>query len=213
MYFVKSLRLISKLSTLIWEIPTDKKEIFLSFDDGPVPEVTPKVLKILDKYNVKATFFCVGENVKKNPEVYNQIVQHGHSVGNHTFNHLDGWSVVSREYVENAEACENYFTTNLFRPPYGRIRTTQVIKLRKKFKIIMWSVLSGDFDKNVTPEKCLNQVIKNTKKGSIVVFHDSLKAEEKCMYVLPIFIEHFMKKGYVFKPLLHEVCRKRKQRS
>lgn len=208
MYFVRSLRLLSKLSTLIWKIPTNEKEIYLTFDDGPVPEVTPKVLEVLAKYNVKATFFCVGENVKKYPEIFKMILDNGHAVGNHTFNHLDGWDVVSDSYVENVINCEKYFNTTMFRPPYGRIRTTQVIKLRKNYKIIMWSVLSGDFDKKVTPEKCLNQVLKNTKRGSIVVFHDSLKAQEKCLAVLPQFMDHFIQRGYLFKPLTREVCRK-----
>ncbi|MFA6924056.1 MAG: polysaccharide deacetylase family protein [Bacteroidales bacterium] len=204
MYYVKSPFLISRLSgnSVVWNIPVNKKnEIYLTFDDGPIPEVTYEVLKILAQYNAKATFFCVGENVQKHSEVYKSILNAGHSVGNHTFNHISGWTTLSKKYFANIQKCDDLLHTRLFRPPYGKIRPLQVLKLKKKYSIILWSVLSGDFDKKISPEKCLDNVIKYTKNGSIVVFHDSLKAKKNMLYALPKFLHHYSEKGYEFKAL------------
>ena len=182
----------------IWRKDTSTKKIYLTFDDGPVPAVTPWVLDILKQYNIKATFFCVGENVKKNTAVYQRILAESHSVGNHTFNHLNGWSTHSNKYIENIEQCAQLVHTNLFRPPYGRTRKSQVKQLRPHYSIIMWDVLSGDYNKKTSNEKCLQNVIDNIRNGSIIVFHDSIKAQKKLEYALPRFIEYALKNGFEF---------------
>jgi peptidoglycan/xylan/chitin deacetylase (PgdA/CDA1 family) len=185
----------------IWRIPEKEKTIYLTFDDGPIPEVTPWVLEQLEKYDAKATFFCVGENITKHPEVFSQILKHGHSVGNHTYNHLNGWKTQQEEYFANFEDFEKQQTTVLFRPPYGRIKKKQAIEILKTHKIIMWSVLTKDYSSSISEEKCLKNAIKNTSSGSIVLFHDSLKANRNLYYALPRFLEHFSKQGYTFEKL------------
>lgn len=189
----------------IWDIPNDENKIYLTFDDGPTPEITKWVLEILEKENIKATFFCIGNNIEKHPEIFNSIFQKGHSIGNHTFNHLQGWKTTTKQYIENVELnateiCKlNTDYCKLFRPPYGKIKPSQSKLLRKKgFKIIMWDVLSKDYDANCSPEKCLENVVKNTKQGSIIVFHDSIKAQNNLKYVLPKAIEILKNKGFVF---------------
>jgi peptidoglycan/xylan/chitin deacetylase (PgdA/CDA1 family) len=186
---------------LVCSLPADRKEIFLTFDDGPVPEVTPDVLGILKEKNAKATFFCVGENVRKHPGVFLRIRDEGHAIGNHTYNHLNGWKTPPGEYAGNVMRCEELFHTMLFRPPYGRFTPSQFFLLRKKFRFILWSVLSMDFLKGTSPEKCLRIVLDNTSAGSIVVFHDSLKAKENLFSVLPGFLDHFQKKGFSFRTI------------
>jgi peptidoglycan/xylan/chitin deacetylase (PgdA/CDA1 family) len=185
----------------IWRIPEKEKTIYLTFDDGPIPEVTPWVLEQLEKYDAKATFFCVGENITKHPEVFSQILKHGHSVGNHTYNHLNGWKTQQEEYFANFEDFEKQQTTVLFRPPYGRIKKKQAKVILKTHKIIMWSVLTKDYSSSISEEKCLKNAIKNTSSGSIVLFHDSLKANRNLYYALPRFLEHFSKQGYTFEKL------------
>lgn len=185
----------------IWRIPKKEKTIYLTFDDGPIPEVTPWVLEQLEKYDAKATFFCVGENITKHPGVFNQILKLGHSVGNHTYNHLNGWKTPQEEYLANFEDFERQQTTTLFRPPYGRIKKKQAREILKTHKIIMWSVLTKDYSSSVSEEKCLKNAIKNTSNGSIVLFHDSLKAKRNLYYALPRFLEHFSKQGYKFEKL------------
>lgn len=199
-YFVKSPRLLSRLvnKSLVWHMPAGSKTIYLTFDDGPVPEVTPKVLDILDHYNIKATFFCVGHNIEKNPEVFQDIFKRGHKIGNHTYNHLKGWNTPLNKYLDNVLLFEKQTRTDLFRPPYGKITPLQLYKLRTRYKVVLWSVLSYDFDKSVKPQKCLQNVIRYTNDGSIVVFHDSIKASDNMLYALPRFIEHFKSKGYSF---------------
>lgn len=203
MYLVQSPLLFRKANRFgpVWQMPKDSKTIYLTFDDGPVPEVTFEVLAILDKYNIKATFFCVGDNIDKNPDVFKTIIEKGHTTGNHTFNHLSGWKTHSNKYIENILKCDHYHKTNLFRPPYGRIKPSQLLKLKKTHKIIMWSVLSGDFNQKTSPEKCFENVVRYTKPGSIVVFHDSIKAQKNVLYALPLFINYFLEQGYTFKPL------------
>lgn len=189
----------------IWDIPNDENKIYLTFDDGPTPEITKWVLELLEKENIKATFFCIGNNIEKYPNIFNLIIEKGHSIGNHTFNHLQGWKTTTKQYIENVELnateiCKlNTEYCKLFRPPYGKIKPSQSKSLRKKgFKIIMWDVLSKDYDANCSPEKCLENVLKNTKQGSIIVFHDSIKAQKNLKYVLPKAIEILKNKGFVF---------------
>lgn len=187
-------------SELVWK-GKGKKTIYLTFDDGPIPEVTPLVLGILNHYQVKATFFCVGENVSKHPDIYEMVLAHDHAVGNHTFHHLKGWKTEQDTYLEDVTHCSEYVRTKLLRPPYGRITNGQLRRLKDHYKIIMYSVLTGDYDKRLSKEQVLNNALRYTKNGSIVVFHDSLKAADRMLYALPLFLEHFIKKGYTFEKL------------
>jgi peptidoglycan/xylan/chitin deacetylase (PgdA/CDA1 family) len=196
-----SLLLRSLMRKALWRVETEEKKIFLTFDDGPVEEVTPAVLDVLDRYDAKATFFCVGDNIKKNPGVFEDIKKRGHAVANHSYNHLDGWKTDDHSYYKNIEACQELTNTNLFRPPYGKLKPLQYNTLQKKYTIVMWDVLSGDFDLNITKEKCLDNVLKHTRPGSIVLFHDSIKAKERMEYALPVFLEHFKELGYRFEKL------------
>jgi len=183
-----------------WHFHSEEKVLYLTFDDGPIPEVTDFVLEQLKEYNAKATFFCIGKNVKKNPAIYSRIIAEKHAVGNHTYSHLKGWKVKTSKYLENVAKAHTYVDSKLFRPPYGKIKKKQAKALLKKgYHIIMWDVLSADFDSKITKEKCWENVKLNTKKGSIIVFHDSLKARENMEFVLPKVLEHFTKEGYSFK--------------
>jgi peptidoglycan/xylan/chitin deacetylase (PgdA/CDA1 family) len=192
---------------LVWRVNTPEKKLFLTFDDGPVPGPTEFVLEILNKFNIKATFFCIGDNVRKHPRVFNSVVEDKHRIGNHTFHHLKGWSCSTREYIENIEKCQQQFRTSenampgdeydLFRPPYGRITRNQINTL-KNYRIIMWDVLSQDYSSSLTPERCLKGSIRATRPGSIIVFHDSVKAERNLRYALPRYIQHFLDKGFTF---------------
>lgn len=193
----------------IWDIKNPDNKIYLTFDDGPIPEVTEWVLEVLNKYEVKATFFCIGDNIEKHPEIFQKIIQNGHSIGNHTFNHLKGWNFSTEEYIENTLKCEKAITSNLeiknlkskiFRPPYGKIKPSQSKILQKMgYKIIMWDVLSVDYDKEISPEQCLENIIQNTVSGSIIACHDSLKAFKNLEYALPKAIEYLKNKGFVFE--------------
>jgi len=186
---------------LVWRIPTDKKEIYLTFDDGPTPYVTKWVLDILNEYNAKATFFCLGKNVRDHPVIFKRILREGHRIGNHTYNHNNGWNSRNYKYVKSVMKCDKYVASNLFRPPYGRIKKTQIRRLKDRFKIIMWDVLSQDYDHHISPDKCLDIVLNQTKNGSIVVFHDSRKASKNLKYTLPIILKTFANKGYVFRSI------------
>ncbi len=264
MYFVKTPWWLKKLyPQLIWNKARTTKTIFLTFDDGPIPIVTPAVLKILKTYNAKATFFCIGDNIIKHPDIFLQLKADGHTIGNHTQNHLKGWATADDMYIDNFNKCQSLTQTNLFRPPYGRIKRSQIFKIQNlKFKsqnlatleneiqnlklknqnlnnvesenlkvknqtpnnilhqteilnipvdkskiknqktqIIMWDVLSGDFDTTLSPEKCLKNVLKHSENGSIVVFHDSLKAWDRLEFVLPKALEYWEKKGFKFEGL------------
>ncbi len=194
---------ISKLiyPGLHWKVQTDRQEIFLTFDDGPHPDITPKILEILDKYEAKATFFCVGENVRKYPETYRMILSRGHQTGNHTFNHLKGWETQTKDYIENVGKAATYIRSSLFRPPHGKIKRSQIKNLKENYYLIMWSVLTYDWDKSISGEQCLKNAIDSTKPGSIVVFHDSLKAEKNILHALPRFLEHFSELDYQFYPI------------
>jgi peptidoglycan/xylan/chitin deacetylase (PgdA/CDA1 family) len=173
----------------------------VTFDDGPIPIVTPFVLKILQEHNAKATFFCIGDNISKHPEIFDEVKNAGHAIGNHTFNHLRGWATDDKTYLDNFLKCDDLLHSNLFRPPYGRIRRSQITLLKKAkpdLKIIMWDVLSGDFDQKLKPKDCLQNVLKHTEPGSIIVFHDSLKAFDRLEYVLPKAMEEWERRGYKF---------------
>ena len=202
MYLIKTPWLLKKLyPTLIWDSKPAGRCIFLTFDDGPIPVVTPYVLNILKQYQAKATFFCIGDNVSKHPGVFKQVKKDGHTIGNHTFNHLKGWVTENETYLQNFKQADRQLNTPLFRPPYGRIKRKQISLLknaRKDLKIIMWDVLSGDFDINLSPKDCLKNVLKHTEPGSIIVFHDSEKAFKRLEYVLPRALEAWSKQGYEF---------------
>jgi peptidoglycan-N-acetylglucosamine deacetylase len=188
-YFVRSPWWLQKLfSNRIWEIKSEGKKIYLTFDDGPHPVHTPFVLDELSKYNAKATFFCIGKNVDLYPEIYKRILTEGHKVGNHTQQHLNGWDTDDKTYLENVYVAAERIDSDLFRPPYGRLKKFQekvLIASKYKFKIIMWTVLSGDFDETIPAKQCLENVLLKMKAGSIIVFHDSEKASERMRYALP----------------------------
>ena len=186
---------------LKWKFKTSEKVVFFTFDDGPTPEVTDFVLNILDKYNAKATFFCLGRNVEKYPEIYNRIVLKEHKTGNHTYSHLDGWKTNSKRYMADTNFARTLIKSRLFRPPYGKLRQTQKLKLLKRYKVVMWDVLSYDYDQKTTPEKCLYNVLHHIKKGSIVVFHDSLKAKKNLYYTLPRTLKFLSEEGYKFESI------------
>jgi peptidoglycan-N-acetylglucosamine deacetylase len=188
---------------LVYDFPTGEKKLYLTFDDGPDAEVTPEVLKILKERNARATFFCLGEKVKQNQALLQAILADGHAIGNHTYSHLDGWKTPAGEYAENVSRCENYFTTALFRPPYGRFNLSQYFLLRRKYKFILWSVMSHDYSRKTTPDQCLSNVLNNARPGSIIVFHDSLKAQENLLYALPVVLDHFIDKGFSFERIIN----------
>lgn len=180
---------------------SDQMKLFITFDDGPIPEITPKVLDILKQYQAKATFFCVGDNVTKYPELYGRILSEGHTTGNHTFHHLNGWNTECASYVNDVQLCSSLINSVLFRPPHGRITLCQYKALKNNYKIVMWSVLTGDYNHSLTKEQVLKYAINNSTHGSIVVFHDSLKASERVLYALPLYLQHFSNLGYKFDSL------------
>ena len=201
-YFVKTPWLVKKhlYPNYTWEIPRNDRRLYITFDDGPHPEITPFVLDQLRNFEAKATFFCIGKNVSLYPEVYSRIILDGHSVGNHTHDHLNGWETNDENYLTNIHKASKYIDSHLFRPPYGRISRFQAKQVIEKFgyRIIMWTVLSGDFDPHLTPENCWKNVLKATKSGSIIVFHDSEKASSKVKYVLPKTLEYFREQQFSF---------------
>lgn len=245
MAYLKKISTIGKIlyPSLLWSLPSKQKTLYLTFDDGPIPEVTPWVLNLLKEYHAKATFFCIGENIVKHPEIFDQVLAEGHRIGNHTFNHLNGWKTPISTYIENVHKAEEVIfekqeirdrsqesrvknqdfrkeniekreeiieygkkikdeNIRLFRPPYGKVTPKQIKFLQNLgFKIVMWEVISGDFDAKLSAEKCLNNVLKYAKPGSIVVFHDSLKASEKLKEVLPKVLEYFDQRGFEFKAI------------
>ena len=186
------------LKNFTWRISDVENKLYLTFDDGPIPEFTPWILNELKKANAKCTFFCVGENVKKYPLLFKQIIDDGHTVGNQTFNHLNGWKTDIYRYLQNVNEAQKYIDSKLFRPPYGKLKPSQTKVLKKDFKLIMWDVLSRDFDQKITKEQCLNNVIKYSKSGSIIVFHDSLKTIDNLTYVLPKVLDYYSKINYKF---------------
>ena len=189
----------------MWRKSNQERVLYLSFDDGPHPEVTPFVLSELKNYNAKASFFCIGKNVAAHQNLYAAIIEQGHTVGNHTYDHVNGWKTDISHYIQNIELAGKLIHSNLFRPPYGRITKSQIHKIKADKnlpqEIIMWDVLSGDFNLTLSPEACTKNVIKNTSAGSIVVFHDSAKAMDRLRIALPKVLAHFSKLGYQFKAL------------
>lgn len=202
--WIKTNRLVKILfPNYVWSIPNDEKKVYLTFDDGPTPEITEWVLKQLKDHNAEATFFCIGDNCRKYPEIFQKVISENHSIGNHTFNHLKGWKTSTEDYIENTQLCQSQFTIhnspfiNLFRPPYGKIKRSQAKKLREiGYKIIMWDIISYDFDHTTSKEKCLENVLKNIESGSIIVFHDSKKAWQNLEYVLPKTLTFLKEKGF-----------------
>lgn len=183
---------------LIWRVKTDSKLIYLTFDDGPVPEVTPQVLDILDTYGWKATFFCVGDNVRKYPEVYQEVLRRGHQVGNHSYNHIRGYRYSVEYYVANVQKASAYIESRLFRPPHGRITFSQIKALKEDYDIVMWDMITYDYDKKKKPEQIMRTVRRYLRKGSIVVFHDSIKAKENVLTVLPQALAYWKERGYSY---------------
>lgn len=207
-YWVKSNKLIKRIfGKYYWDFPNTDKNIYLTFDDGPTPKITEWVLDLLKEQEVKATFFCIGKNIQSNPILFDRIKKENHAIGNHTFNHVNGWKTKNEEYINNVDICDCLLTSHqinskLFRPPYGKITKWQSAVLRSKgYKIIMWDVLSADFDATITPEKCLKNVVKNVRSGSIIVFHDSVKAASNMQYALPKVIEFLKVNGFSFKTI------------
>lgn len=188
-----------------WQINTREKILYLTFDDGPHPTITPFVLDLLKDHGAKASFFCIGHNVERYPAIYARILAEGHSVGNHTYDHKNGFKTKKEEYLEDVKKARYLIDSRLFRPPYGRLRTSQARKLNQ-YRIIMWDVLSGDFDPLLSREKCLKMVKIKARSGSIIVFHDSEKAREKLEFVLPKILTFFSEKGYRFENILQEQC-------
>lgn len=205
LYFVKSPRWLQWLYPQgIWKVNTREKLLYLTFDDGPHPEITPFVLECLGKYQAKATFFCIGDNVKKFPHTYEKIMEQGHAVGNHTMHHLNGWKTENEDYLSDIQQAKLHINSGLFRPPYGKITRFQLQRLRQpayQLNTIFWTILSGDFDTEITGEDCTINVCSNAEPGSIVVFHDSVKAYERLKIALPAVLDYFSKKGYRFSQL------------
>ncbi len=202
MVIAKTPQIVKALySQLVWEIPNQENKIYLTFDDGPTPVITEWTLDVLKQYDIKATFFCLGKNIEAHPEIYQRILSDGHTVGNHSYSHLSGWKTKNQDYFEDINKCQKLLNSKLFRPPYGRISKSQAKKLNEDYKIIMWNVLSGDYDNKISPEKCLKNVLDNTQSGSIIVFHDSNKAEPNLKYALPQAIEILFEKKFVFDVL------------
>ncbi len=197
-YPVKTPAILTKMyPSLTWFKNRGEKTIYLTFDDGPSPGITNWVLDMLKKHKAKACFFLIGDKIQKYPDTFDLILQHDQQIGNHTYNHLNGWRTVTKDYITNFNKCAELMDTPLFRPPYGRIKASQ-IKALKDQKIIMWDVLSGDFDPKLSKEDCLLNLINNVENGSIIVMHDSEKAKEKVLYVLPRFLAWAEEKGFSF---------------
>ena len=206
MYFHKTPRLIRAIAQeFTWRIPGEDKIIYLTFDDGPTPVITEKTLEILAQFDAKATFFCIGKNVVNHPEVFEKIQSYGHHIGNHTFQHLDGWKTGYSQYIRNTILAKSLIPSTLFRPPYGHITRTQTKAIKSHFQLIMWDVLSGDFDAKMSVEKCIEKVITAVRPGSIVVFHDSMKASPVMLQSLPVILSELQNQGYQFKAIPYHV--------
>lgn len=201
MYVKPPLLLKLMMPWLSWDIKTDEKVIYLTFDDGPHPEITPQVLDILDTFKASATFFCVGENVQKYPLVFTSVIDRGHRVGNHTYNHLKGWNTDNKAYYANIEKADKLIESNLFRPPHGLITPRQAWHLKKKYRLIMWSVISYDFSQQISPEQCLENVLIHSRPGTIAVFHDSEKSAKNMLAALPLYLRTMTARGYRFRAI------------
>jgi len=189
---------------ITWHKSRKEKFVYITFDDGPIPVVTPFVLNTLKKFNCHATFFCIGENVDKHPSILSDLISAGHTIGNHTYNHLKGWNSSNKDYIENVIKSSTITSTRIFRPPYGRIKKSQIKEIKSynpSTEIVMWDVLSGDYDERISKEQCVRNVLKHCKNGSIIVFHDSLKAFGHLEYALPVVLENLSRQGYQFRTL------------
>lgn len=210
-YWIKTNSIVKRIfHNQTWDLPNSERKIYLTFDDGPTPKITEWVLSVLKEHAIKATFFTIGENIRKHPEIFKKVLDEGHAIGNHTYHHLQGWKTPNKTYLDNIKSCteiiQNITQTTqhakLFRPPYGKISLSQSYKLRKLgYKIIMWDVLSADFDTDLSKEKCLENVVQNTTEGSIIVFHDSQKAFQNLEYTLPRAIAILKEKGFLFEKI------------
>ncbi len=199
MYFIKTPNYLKKIfPDCLWNEESDDKVIYLTFDDGPIPESTPFILETLRRYNAKATFFCVGHNIEKHNDLFALTKREGHSIGSHTFNHLSGWQTPNKHYYKNVDKGAKVAESILFRPPYGRITPKQIKHLSKKYTIVMWDILSGDFDLKLDADQCLENVINHATNGSIIVFHDNLKSIQKLKIVLPKVLQYYTEKGFTF---------------
>ncbi len=202
MYLTKTPSFVQSLfPSITWRVPTKQQKLHLTFDDGPVPEVTEWVLDQLTHYEAKATFFCVGENVQRYPHIFERITLEGHSIGNHTYHHKNGWATSTSDYIQDVQQCAKFVDSNLFRPPYGKISPTQLKQLNSRYEIVMWDVLSGDFDPSLDPESCFQNIIQKSRPGSILVLHDSIKSSPTLRYVLPKVLEHYTNLGFSFEAL------------
>lgn len=204
MYTLSTPDWISKLYVdAVWKMPlSSPPAVYLTFDDGPHETITPFVLDLLKQYNAKGTFFCIGKNVIEHPDIYQRILDEGHSIGNHTHNHLNGWKTGTKDYMENVALAKQFIDSKYFRPPYGKIKPMQAKQLKQLgYHIVMWSLLSADFDTEITPERCLENVVFNIKPGDIVVFHDSEKAYSRMSYALPRVLEHCKKQKWQTRAL------------
>ncbi|MBN2174272.1 MAG: polysaccharide deacetylase family protein [Bacteroidales bacterium] len=202
MYFVRTPFLLKLFyNRVIWEVPRKEKSIYLTFDDGPDEIATPALLQLLDKFNAKATFFCTGKKAKKYPDIVKNILTQGHSIGNHGFEHKKSHFISNADMMADVEKCSEFVNSDLYRPPYGRINPLQIREIRKKYKIVLWTLMPGDFDTRVSKELLLKRSIRYTQNGTILVFHDTQKTIEKLMFVLPEFLSYFAAQGYNFQKL------------
>ena len=192
-------------NNITWNINTDKKVVYLTFDDGPIPEITEKILLALDLFDAKATFFCVGENVKRYPDIYRKILYAGHTTGNHTYSHLNGLKVSTEEYLENIEKASKYINSKLFRPPHGRMKSSQQSIIEQNYRIVLWDVLSYDFNQKLSKESCFGNVKHFTRPGSVIVFHDNVKAVKNMFYALTQTLLLYKEAGYSFEALTEDV--------
>jgi peptidoglycan-N-acetylglucosamine deacetylase len=191
-------------ASLLWRVKTKERAVYLTFDDGPIPGLTDEILKILKEFEAKATFFCVGENVMRNPDLYREITRAGHVVGNHSHHHVKGWKTNLDQYLDDVEEASRYVDSRLYRPPYGLVTWKQARALSKKYQVVMWSVLTKDYDPLITPEQCLEIAVKGVKPGAIIVFHDNTKARDKVLYALPRLLEYLKREGFECRVLSSE---------
>ena len=198
--------LCSKLSkNLLWHFSEDEKKIYLTFDDGPTEELTDWILQTLEDYNARATFFCLGRNAERFKDQYQKILKHGHAVGNHSFSHLKGWFTKNQKYYRDIEKTRKLINSNLFRPPHGRIKYSQIKYLKTAYKIVLWDVLSKDYNRNYKPKRIIQRVIRLSRSGSVIVFHDSKQAEKNLKQVLPRILEYYHNKGYIFSSIPYKL--------